>query len=131
VSQPQITSVTNSASFLPTAVTPGMIVAIFGSKLGPTTLTKLRFTPAGLVDTTLENVRVLFDGLPAPLVYVRNDVVSAVAPYALAGRATTNVQVEVQGVRSAAVNVRVIDASPGIFTLNQQGSGQGAVLNQD
>ncbi|MBL8175325.1 MAG: hypothetical protein JNK48_11695 [Bryobacterales bacterium] len=128
---PQIVSMTNAASFLPTAAAPGMIVAIFGSNLGPTTLQQLRLTASGLVDTNLNGVRVLFDNIPAPMVYARNDVISAIVPYAMAGRASANVVVEYQGVRSAAVAVRVVDASPGIFTTNQQGSGQGAILNND
>ncbi|MBL8218456.1 MAG: hypothetical protein JNL62_04470, partial [Bryobacterales bacterium] len=131
VATPQIVSMTNAASFLPTAAAPGMIVAIFGSNLGPTTLQQLRLTPAGLVDTNLNGVRVLFDNIPAPMVYARNDVLSAIVPYAMAGRASANVVVEYQGVRSAPVSVRVVDAAPGIFATNQQGSGQGAILNND
>jgi uncharacterized protein (TIGR03437 family) len=128
---PTINAVTNAANFQPTAVTPGMIVAIFGSNLGPDTLVGLRLTAGGTVDTTLSTVRVLFDGIAAPLVYVRRDVVSAVVPYEIGGRATTNVQVEYQGARGPAVSLRVIDASPGIFTTNQQGNGQGAIQNSD
>ncbi len=131
VATPQVLSMTNAASFLPTAAAPGMIVAIFGSNLGPATLQQLRLTPAGLVDTNLNGVRVLFDNIPAPMIYARADVVSAIVPYAMAGRASANVVVEYQGVRSAPLNVRVVDASPGIFTTNQQGSGQGAILNND
>ncbi|MBS1830915.1 MAG: hypothetical protein JST93_36820 [Acidobacteria bacterium] len=131
VATPQILSMTNAASFLPTAAAPGLIVAIFGSNLGPTTLQQLRLTSNGLVDTNLNGVRVLFDNIPAPMVYARNDVLSAIVPYAMAGRASANVVVEYQGVRSAPLNVRVVDAAPGIFTTNQQGSGQGAILNND
>jgi uncharacterized protein (TIGR03437 family) len=131
VNPPVISSVTNAASFLPTAVAPGMIVAIFGQNLGPQNLVRLRLTPAGTVDTTLETVRVTFDGIPAPLVYVRSDVVSAVVPYGIGGRSSVRLQVENQGARSAEVNVRVVDAAPAIFTVNQQGDGQGAIQNSD
>lgn len=131
VTPAQITSVTNAASFLPTAVTPGMITAIFGSNMGPTTITTARLTAQGTIDTTLSSTRVLFDNIPAPLVYVRNDVISAIVPYEVAGRATTTVVVEYQGVRSQGVTVRVVDTAPAIFTANQQGTGAGAIQNQN
>ncbi|MCS7025251.1 MAG: hypothetical protein NZV14_10655 [Bryobacteraceae bacterium] len=131
VNPPVITAVTNAASFLPTAVAPGMIVAIFGQNLGPQNLVRLRLTPSGTVDTTLEGVRVTFDGIPAPLLYVRSDVLSAVVPYGIGGRAAVRLQVEHQGARSAELSIRVVDAAPAIFTLNQQGDGQGAIQNSD
>lgn len=131
VNPPVIASVTNAASFLPTAVSPGMIVAIFGQNLGPQNLVRLRLTPSGTVDTTLETVRVTFDGIPAPLLYVRSDVVSAVVPYGIGGRSSVRLQVENQGARSTEVNVRVVDAAPALFTVNQQGDGQAAIQNSD
>ncbi|MBL8229896.1 MAG: hypothetical protein JNL98_15515 [Bryobacterales bacterium] len=131
VNPPVVTAVTNAASFLPTAVAPGMIVAIFGQNLGPQNLVRLRLTPAGTVDTTLETVRVTFDGIPAPLLFVRADVVSAVVPYGIGGRATVRLQVEHQGARSTDLSLRVVDAAPAIFTTNQQGDGQGAIQNSD
>jgi uncharacterized protein (TIGR03437 family) len=52
-------------------------------------------------------------------------------PYEIAGRATTNLQVVFMGVASAPVAYIVASAAPGIYTLNQQGNGPGAILNQD
>ncbi|MBI3681783.1 MAG: hypothetical protein HY235_15495 [Acidobacteria bacterium] len=129
VPTPVINAVQNSASGLPTAVSPGMIVAIYGANLGPQTLVTARLTPAGTVDTMLETVRVFFDGIASPLAFVRQDVVAAVVSYSIAGRASTKLQVEYQGVRSREVDLRVVDTAPGIFTDNQQGFGQGAIHN--
>ena len=47
------------------------------------------------------------------------------------GRTTVNVVVEYSGVQSAALAYNSVAAAPGIYTLNQQGTGPGAVLNQD
>jgi uncharacterized protein (TIGR03437 family) len=55
--------------------------------------------------------------------------VSAIVPYGLDGRVSTQVQVEYQGVQSPAVTVSIGASAPGIFTLDQ--NGQGAILNQD
>ena len=73
----------------------------------------------------------LFDGLPAPLLLVSEGQINVVALYGLAGASSTQVEVEVGGVRSAPVSLPVSAAGPGVFTLTQAGTGQGAVLNQD
>jgi uncharacterized protein (TIGR03437 family) len=57
--------------------------------------------------------------------------VSAIVPYAVGGRATTQVQLEYLGVRSNVVSMAVAAASPALFTANSSGSGPGAILNQD
>jgi uncharacterized protein (TIGR03437 family) len=49
----------------------------------------------------------------------------------MAGRLSTRVVVEYRGVRSNPIELRVVDAAPGIFTQNSSGSGLGAILNQD
>ena len=52
-------------------------------------------------------------------------------PYGIAGRATTMVQVSYLGVSSAGIAYNVTTTVPGIYTLNQAGTGQGAILNQN
>jgi uncharacterized protein (TIGR03437 family) len=47
----------------------------------------------------------------------------------LDGRASTQIQVEYQGVPSSPITIRIAGSAPGIFTLDQ--NGQGAILNQD
>lgn len=128
---PRVQTVVNGASSASAGVAPGEIVTISGSALGPATPVPLHPGASGLVDTTLAGTRVWFDSIAAPLVFVSGSQVSAVAPYELAGKSSTQVQVEVNGVKSAAVPVSVVDTAPGIFTLNQTGTGPGAVLNQD
>ena len=129
--QPRVTTVRNAASYVPGAVAPGEIVYIEGANMGPQTLTTLRLNAQGLVDTTLAETRVLFDGIPAPLVYVWFDRLSCIVPYNIAGRVTVRMRVEYRGQLSSAIEFQVTDAAPGLFTLNQQGAGQGAILNQD
>jgi uncharacterized protein (TIGR03437 family) len=128
---PRIQSVLNAASGVSVGVSPGEVVTISGSALGPAAPVPLHPAPSGLIDTTLAGTRVWFDSTAAPLVFVSGSQVSAVVPYELAGKSSTQVQVEVDGVKSAAVPVSVVDTVPGIFTINQTGVGPGAVLNQD
>jgi uncharacterized protein (TIGR03437 family) len=127
---PVVTSVTNSASYAPGLIAPGEIVVLFGNNFGPSALTTIKVTN-GKVDTTLADTQVLFDGIPAPLVYVSATQISAIVPYELAGRATTKMTVSYKGTASAPIEIRLADTAPGIFTLNQSGTGPGAVLNQN
>jgi uncharacterized protein (TIGR03437 family) len=124
--------VLNAASYRGGSVAPGTIMTFFGSRMGPSELTTLRLTADGKkVETVLAGTRVLFDGVATPLVFVRADQSSAVAPYALAGKSSTQIQVEYQGRKSDPITVPVAEAAPGIFTANSSGKGQGAILNED
>jgi len=126
-------AIANAASYVspPLTVAPGEIVTIFGQNMGPSELVTLRLKTPDSVDTTLAGTRVLFDGVPAPLIYVRGDQISGVVPYAVSGKTVTRLQVEYGGVKSDAVTLRVVPAAPGIFSANSSGLGPAAVINQD
>ena len=82
--------------------------------------------------TLLAGTRVLFDGIPAPLVYTSSGQVSALVRYAIAGKSATQVQVEYLGQRSGAASFPIAVTSPGIFKLGDAGGGIGIwVVNQD
>ena len=129
--QPALISsgVTNAASSLPGAVAPGELVAVYGTALGPAGGVQLQLTNPLLVANALAGVHVLFDGVPAPIIYASPGQVNVAVPYAVAGQSTTTVQVEYLGAVSAPVSLPVAAAAPGLFTANATGSGQGAILN--
>ena len=126
---PQIAAISNAASFLPGPVAPGEIVTLFGSAMGPATLATSRLTLGGRLDSLLEETRVYFDEIAAPLVYTSATQLSAIVPYGIEGRFTTKVTVEYRGVRSTPVELGVVGSSPAFFTLSP--NGQAAALNQD
>ncbi len=131
---PQISSagVTNAATFLPGAIAPGEIITIFGSSLGPEALAGLQLSPdAQFITKSVSGTRVLFDGTPAPIVYTSAGQVSAIVPYGVSSRATTDLQVEYNGRISNRITLDVVPSRPGIFTIDSSGRGLGAVLNQD
>lgn len=128
---PTVTTVLNSASNQAGAVSPGEIVAIKGVNLGPSAPVGLLLTPQGTVSITLGNTVVLFDGIPAPLIFVSDSQINAIVPYEIAGRVNTSVVVQRNGQSSTPLVLRVADTSPAIFSLTQGGSGQGAILNFD
>ena len=128
---PVVSAVANAASWAKGAVTPGEIVVIGGTGLGAATVNTLQLTAGGQVATTFAGTRALFDGIPAPLLYTTGNQISAIVPYEVSGHTQTSLQVEYQGIPSAAVVLPVTAAMPGIFTQNTSGSGQGAIVNQD
>jgi len=130
--------VVNAASYVGGGVAPGEIVTIRGFALGPPQFTPPRVTEEGRLATMLADTRVLFNGVPAPLAYVSGQAISAIVPGTVAvqppadnGYRSVDVQVEYKGMLSEAVTVPVLNARPGIFSLDGSGYGQGAILNED
>ena len=124
-------AIVNAASYATGSVAPGEIIAIFGSFPGPPNLITLQFDSQGHVSTNLGGAQVLFDGAPAPMVFALSGQMSAVVPYGVVGKTSTQVQLSYQGQLSNSVSVPVALAVPGIFTADASGHGQGAILNQD
>ncbi len=82
---PTINSVVNAASFLKGAVSPGEIVTLFGTAMGPATAAYATIDPStGKLATTIGGVQVLFNGIPAPMIYASATQVSAIVPYEMA-----------------------------------------------
>ena len=127
---PVINATANAASYTSGSISPGENIVIFGTGIGPATLAKLQVSN-GIVTTVVGNTRVLFDGTPAPMIYASDKQTSVMVPYGVAGRTSTNIQVEYLGVPSAAISYNVVSTAPGIYSLNQSGAGPGAALNQD
>ena len=124
------TGVVNAASFIGGAVAPGEIVTIHGAELGPANPASAQFAADNRhVVTVLAGTRALFDNIAAPLIFVSSAQVNAVAPLALAGKRSTQVRIEYQGVLSAPVTVPVARTRPGVFAIDGTGQGPGAVLN--
>jgi uncharacterized protein (TIGR03437 family) len=105
-------------------------VAVFGSNIGPLPGVGLQITADGhSITKSLGGVQLLFDGVPAPLLYASASQVNAIVPYAVNG--STQVQVQYQGAVSNTLTLLVQAATPGILTLDRSGFGGGAILNQD
>ena len=124
-------AVVGAADFVARPIAPGQLVTLFGLGFGPGAVIGPRLDEAGRVRTELAGVRVLFDGQPAPMIFVSRNQLSAVAPFFLDVRSSVQVQVETDGARSAPVTLPVAPTAPAVFTLSQTGSGQAAVLNED
>jgi uncharacterized protein (TIGR03437 family) len=123
--------VLNAASFKGGAVSPGEIITIFGTAIGPPALAGIQLDAAGKVATQVGQTRVLFDGVPAPMVYALAGQTSVIVPYSVAANPWTDMVVEYQGRRSDPVRLLVARTAPALFSANSSGTGPGAILNQD
>ncbi|MBZ5608370.1 MAG: IPT/TIG domain-containing protein [Acidobacteriia bacterium] len=124
---PTIFGVVNAASYASATVSPGELVTIFGTNIGPSTPASMTIT-AGYVDTTLSGVSVKVDGKDAPMVYVSASQVTIQIPYEVAIGAGKTV-VLTNGATNANTTVTTAATSPGIFTADGSGSGLAAALN--
>jgi uncharacterized protein (TIGR03437 family) len=119
---PSIASVLNSASLFPGyatpfptgAVAPGEIVTLFGNGFG-----------------SPQFGYVMFGQLAAPILYTSNCQINAVVPFEVIPNLPTFVTVQSGDQTLGPIKLPVVAAAPGIFTINNTGSGQGAILNQD
>jgi endo-1,4-beta-xylanase len=123
----------NSASYQGGAVAPGEIVTLYGANYGPANLVASQLDTSGKFPTSVSGVQVLFDGVPAPLLYAWVDQVGVIVPFEVAGKQQTVVQYQYNPGGGAVVSntavVPVAAATPAIFALNESGSGPGAILN--
>ena len=108
MTKPVVESVIDSASRQAGRIAPGQEVVIRGSQFG---------ADAG-------GTRFLFDGVAAAIVALSDTEATVSVPYFGATKATTHLQVEVQGVRSDAVELNVAATAPALFTADGTGSGQ-------
>jgi uncharacterized protein (TIGR03437 family) len=121
-----IGAVVDAASQRDDPATPGKIVVVYGSGLGPSAL--IQNQPSnGQFGTELAGTRVTFNEIAAPILYTSATQVAAIVPYAVTG--TTQVTVAYQGEVSASFTVPVTASAPSLFTLNQTGAGQAAAIN--
>jgi uncharacterized protein (TIGR03437 family) len=120
-------AVVNAASFAPAGnpISPGEFVTLYG-----TGLAKSIQTAAPPYPLTLNGVSVLVNNKPAPLYFVSPGQLNVLVPFATTGP-TATIVVQNSNVNSNTVTVPVAATSPGIYALDQSGSGGGAILHAD
>ena len=116
----------NAASFADQPVAPGSLVSGFGAGLAEKTVA----AKALPLPRELDDVQVLVNGEPAPLVFVSPGQINYVVPQQTSlGTATAEVvrkgEVVARGV------VLVWQVSPGLFARDGSGEGPGSIANAD
>ena len=131
VTGPTISTIVNAASYASNGFSPGAIVSIFGSLLGPQTATSFSVSSQGNVDNALAGVTVTVGGIPAIPLYVQNGQINVILPYTLGIGGQAAVQVSYNNLTTTEFNITLEPADVQIFTADASGTGQGSILNQD
>lgn len=122
---PYVSAVVNAGSFvMPGLVAPGTMVSIFGSSLADGQM-QVYSTP---FPNSLEGAQFSVRGVGLPLFYASSGQVNAVIPIGLNADERDQLIVVRDTTQSAPVDLLVADTDPGVFAVNSQGTGQGAVL---
>jgi uncharacterized protein (TIGR03437 family) len=126
--------VLNAASFAKTTaglgspVSPGSLVAIFGTNLGSAQVSASGST----FPTTLGGVSVTFNNISAPMSAVLPNgpypTINAQVPFEVAASGSVPVVVTVNGVASPVETTQMVAQAPGIFTI-PSGVGNAVVVN--
>ncbi len=119
--------VVNAASNAPAgdAISPGEFIAIYGSGLAPSTTVSTPPYPASLA-----GVSVMIGGLPAPVYLVSSGQINCLVPYGVdVTKSSVNITLTNNGVTSNTVTVPLAKTSPGIFSNDTSGTGEGAILH--
>ena len=119
-------AVVSAASFAPAGnpISPGQFIALFGTGLARSTQTATAPYP-----NSLNGVSVSINGRPAPIHFVSATQINCLVPYGTQGpTATIVVQ---NGTSSNTVTVPVAATAPAVYSMNQSGSGAGAILHAD
>jgi uncharacterized protein (TIGR03437 family) len=114
------------------------LIALFGPGIGPARSSEVQLDANGRVTTSLNGIRVLFDGVPGPLLYVGPNQINVMPPYGIASKQSVSVVIETNGVAGAAQQIQVAQVTPGtaavapgVLSLAASGAGQAAAFNQD
>src|ERR1035438_2384715 len=108
---PAVVSVVNGASLVPSGViAPGEVLSIYGRHLGG---------------------RVLWNGVAAEVVSVKDNEIRVVVPKELSGAGEVSLEVEHRGRRTQAVKLTAVRANPAIFGSNAYGRGNAQARNAD
>ena len=117
--------IVNAASYRD-SVTPGSIVSVFGhfpvSSAASASNTPLPFSLAGL-EMKANAVA------PAPLFFAAGQQANVQLPWELSGQPNVSLTAIANGLSSAPAALDLIAFAPAIFSVNQQGTGQGAIVD--
>lgn len=131
--RPQVVAVVDSASYAQGTISPGQIITIFGLGLGPASLTLFNpSVPAPQIPNALPYTgpatSVTIGGIPAPILYTSANQVSVIVPYGVTG-ASADLVLTYDTLASQPFSLALAAATPGVYTTDASGRGQGAILN--
>ena len=121
-----IANAASAGQAIASVVSPGSYVAIYGTALAGTGNPLATALP---LPTTLNGTQATLCGVPMPLLYASPTQINALIPQSVGSGRTCPLVVIVGTVQSAPVQLTVTELQPGIYTLNESGSGPGIITN--
>ena len=114
----------NEATFQGGPVAPGELVTFWGLRFGPDAGSGMQLDSSGRIATELAGVRVFFNSIPAPLLYVQAQQINVQVPWELDGQPNAQVHVEYNGVSTPTGTVQLQPSAPALFAvvINQDGT---------
>jgi len=126
-----VMGVANAAGFQVSGViAPTELVSLYGYNLGPSRAMQAQVVN-GAVTTSLGGYQVLFNGIPAPLLYSGPNQLNVVAPSEIRGQGTASVQIISPQSASSPMDLAVQPSQPEVFRYIDKGAYWAAALNQD
>ncbi len=122
---PSLVGIANSADSIVVSntVAPDELISLYGIDIGPGSPLGAQVVN-GVVTSSLRGVQVLFDGVPAPLLYAGPTQINAIVPSEVFGRDTTNITILTPTGALTGPTMLVRPSQPGVFpvAINQDGS---------
>ena len=128
---PVVNAAVHGATGKSAKAVPGEIVTFYGSALGPLSPLSGILTTPSLIGATVGDIKVMFGGNAAPILYASHGQTNVVVPYAVSGRSSIPVTLYNTGIPSAAVMLDVAEVAPGVFTMDGSGRGPAIALNEN
>jgi len=133
-SGPSLVGVANSAaSEVSNAVAPYELISLYGIGLGPSPAFGAQIVN-GALTSSLSGVKVLFDGVAAPLLYAGPTQINAIVPSEVTGRDTTSLTIVTPSESINGPTMPIRPSQPGVFgtaTGTLPPSVAASALNQD
>ncbi len=110
------------------SVAPRSLLSLYGLNIGPATAQTASISN-GMIASSLGGVQVLFDGVPAALLYAGPTQINAIVPSLVAGRRSTTISINTPSGTIAGPSVPVVNTLPQVSSVNIFGLAN--ALNQD
>src|ERR1039458_2345328 len=122
------TGIVNAGSSAPftAGLAPGELINLYGVNLASGS----QIASAVPFPTTLGNVQVMINNIPASIYYAYPNVLAAIVPYGVTG-SIAKVQVFNNNVASNTVTAWIAETAPGVLTQSANGLGYGDVVHLD
>lgn len=119
-------TVVNGASLQQTSISPGEMVTLYAPGANASTIV----TPLDAPSKDAGNT-VLFDGVPAEIVYSSATQITAIVPAEAGARTSSQIMARWGAGPAMQASVPVAATSPGLFTIDGSGAGQVVAYNED